>query len=54
MKIKVTIETVLDLAKEDMTILKQAGAPEIIQTAQLQGAEVKIDFEKTKSKKEAE
>jgi len=48
MKTKVTMEMVLDLDKKDVPSLEKVTPIQLLQTAQLQNAEVKVDFSKVK------
>jgi hypothetical protein len=48
MKSKVTLEMVLDLDKKDTPALQNATPAELLQTAQLQHAEVKVEISKVK------
>ena len=46
MKIEVTIKTTLEVGKKDVALLKNASAAELLQTAQLQNAPVKVTIDK--------
>ena len=48
MKVKVTMETTLEVDKEELAILKQSDATTVVQTATLQGVPVEVSITKKK------